>query len=42
MTEVSYSPKITPEHLSRKGIVYLRQSTDKQVRQNKETQNLQY
>ena len=42
MTEVSYSPKIKPEHLSRKAIVYIRQSTDKQVRQNKESQNLQY
>jgi len=42
MTEVSYSPKIKPEHLARKAIVYLRQSTDKQVRQNKESQNLQY
>ena len=42
MTEVAYSPKIKPEHLSRKAIVYLRQSTDKQVRQNKESQNLQY
>src|SRR6516164_6068100 len=42
MTEVSYSPKIKPEHLARKAIVYLRQSTDKQVRENKESQNLQY
>ena len=32
MTEVLYHPKIKPEHLARKAIVYLRQSTDKQVR----------
>lgn len=42
MTEVLYSPKIKPEHLARKAIVYLRQSSDKQVRQNKESQRLQY
>ena len=42
MTELLYSPKITPEHLARKAIVYLRQSTDKQVRQNQESQRLQY
>src|SRR6267154_4871760 len=42
MTEVLYNPKIRPEHLARKAIVYLRQSSDKQVRQNKESQQLQY
>jgi DNA invertase Pin-like site-specific DNA recombinase len=42
MTEVVYNPKIKPEHLARKAIVYLRQSSDKQVRQNKESQLLQY
>jgi DNA invertase Pin-like site-specific DNA recombinase len=42
MTEVPYSSKIKPEHLARKAIVYLRQSSEKQVRQNKESQNLQY
>jgi DNA invertase Pin-like site-specific DNA recombinase len=42
MTEVVYSPKIKPEHLARKAIVYLRQSSDKQVRQNTESQLLQY
>src|SRR5215467_1274319 len=42
MTEVLYHPKIKPEHLARKAIVYLRQSSDKQVRQNKESQHLQY
>ena len=31
-----------PEHLARKALVYLRQSSDKQVRQNKESQHLQY
>ena len=36
------SPKIKPEHLARKALVYLRQSSDKQVRQNKESQRLQY
>jgi DNA invertase Pin-like site-specific DNA recombinase len=41
-TELLYSPKIKPEHLARKAIVYLRQSSDKQVRQNKESQRLQY
>src|SRR6202035_1820587 len=30
------------EHLARKAIVYLRQSSEKQVRQNKESQLLQY
>ena len=42
MTELLYSPKIKPEHLARKAIVYLRQSSDKQVRQNLESQRLQY
>src|SRR3979411_2132529 len=42
MTEVLYSAKIKPEHLARKAIVYLRQSSDKQVRENKESQLLQY
>jgi DNA invertase Pin-like site-specific DNA recombinase len=42
MTEIQYSPKIKAEHLARKAIVYLRQSSDKQVRQNKESQRLQY
>ena len=42
MTEVLYSPKIRPEHLARKAIVYLRQSSDKQVRQNQESQRLHY
>jgi DNA invertase Pin-like site-specific DNA recombinase len=42
MTQVVYNPKIQSEHLARKAIVYLRQSTDKQVRQNTESQILQY
>ncbi|HXB74122.1 MAG TPA: hypothetical protein VNY05_38140 [Candidatus Acidoferrales bacterium] len=42
MPELQYSPKIKPEHVARKAIVYLRQSSEKQVRQNKESQRLQY
>ena len=42
MTELLYSPKIKPERLARKAIVYLLQSSDKQVRRNKESQRLQY
>jgi len=34
--------KITPAHLARKAIVYLRQSSLQQVKQNKESQRLQY
>ena len=30
MTELVYSPKIRPEHLARRAIVYLRQSSEKQ------------
>src|SRR6266571_639193 len=41
MTEFLYSPRIKPEHLARKAIVYLRQSSEKQVRENKESQRLQ-
>jgi hypothetical protein len=42
INQVLCNPKITPEHLARKAIVYLRQSSEKQVRQNKESQRLQY
>jgi DNA invertase Pin-like site-specific DNA recombinase len=42
MNQVLCNPKITPEHLARKAVVYLRQSSEKQVRQNKESQRLQY
>src|SRR5437660_12286513 len=41
MLEIQCNPKIKAEHLARKAIVYLRQSSDKQVRQNKESQRLQ-
>jgi DNA invertase Pin-like site-specific DNA recombinase len=34
--------KITPEHLRRKAVVYLRQSSEWQVQHNKESQRLQY
>src|SRR3984885_7796050 len=42
MNELLSSPKIKPEHLARKAIVYLRQSSERQVRQNLESQRLQY
>src|ERR1700686_1872736 len=42
MREGFDSAKIKPEHLARKAIVYLRQSSERQVRQNKESQQLQY
>jgi len=42
VNQVLCNPKIKPEHLARKAIVYLRQSSEKQVRQNKESQRLQY
>src|SRR5262249_3488106 len=42
MTELLCSPKIKPEHLARTAIVYLRQSSEKQVRYNLESQRLQY
>jgi DNA invertase Pin-like site-specific DNA recombinase len=42
MNLAAVHPKITPTHLSRRAVVYLRQSSDQQVRQNKESQNLQY
>src|SRR6266699_4318283 len=42
MTEFLHNLKIKPEHLARKAIIYLRQSSEKQVRQNKESQLLQY
>ncbi len=34
--------KITPDHLSRRAVVYVRQSSDQQVRHNLESQRLQY
>src|ERR1700757_1368297 len=42
MTELLCSPKIKPEHLARKAIVYLRQTSEKQVRYNLESKRLQY
>ncbi len=34
--------KIKESHLDRKAIIYIRQSTSKQVKNNKESQRLQY
>ena len=34
--------KLTPEHLARKAVVYLRQSSMTQVKHNQESQRLQY
>ena len=42
MTESKLSSKIQAEHLERKAVVYLRQSSERQVRENKESQRLQY
>lgn len=43
MTSISMIPnKITGEHLRRRAVVYVRQSTDYQVRYNLESQRLQY
>lgn len=42
MSQPQQHHKISPEHLSLKAIVYLRQSSPKQVHQNLESQRLQY
>ena len=42
MIEPHSSCKVTASHLARKAIVYLRQSSPKQVRENLESQRLQY
>src|SRR3974390_3635624 len=42
MTDTIYSHKIKPEHLAGKAVVYLRESSDRQVTNNKESQILQY
>lgn len=42
MNQRQLHPKISPEHLRLKAIVYLRQSSPKQVDQNLESQRLQY
>ena len=34
--------KITPGHLARKALVYVRQSSEKQVQENNESRRLQY
>lgn len=42
MTPTDANAKLTPAHLSRKAVVYLRQSSLTQVKQNTESQLLQY
>jgi len=42
MRTPAHSHKITPEHLARKAVVYLRQSSERQVKENTESQRLQY
>ena len=42
MMESLLNLKITASHLARKAIVYLRQSSDAQVKKNLESQRLQY
>jgi DNA invertase Pin-like site-specific DNA recombinase len=42
MTPANTNPKLTPARLARKAIVYLRQSSERQVQQNLESQRLQY
>lgn len=42
MSRPDINQKITPEHLARKAVVYLRQSSLAQVKQNTESQRLQY
>ena len=42
MNNLARSHKITPTHLERKAVVYLRQSSERQVRENQESQRLQY
>lgn len=42
MTTLAHSHKITPEHLARKALVYLRQSSERQVKENTESPRLQY
>lgn len=36
------SPKVTAEHVSRKAVIYLRQSSERQVKMNLESRRLQY
>jgi len=42
MNTLQPHPKITPLHLQRKAIVYLRQSSERQVQRHTESQRLQY
>ena len=42
MNTLKKPTKISANHLARKAVVYVRQSTTKQVRQNLESQRLQY
>lgn len=42
MSRPDINQKITPEHLARKAVVYLRQSSLAQVKHNQESQRLQY
>lgn len=42
MIDSRTSHKIKPQHLARKAVVYLRQSSDRQVRHNVESKRLQY
>ena len=42
MINSQINSKITESHLDRKAVIYLRQSSMRQVHQNKESQRLQY
>jgi hypothetical protein len=42
MNMLQSHPKITPRHLQRKAMVYLRQSSERQVQRHTESQRLQY
>ena len=42
MTRPMLHDKIQPHHLGRRAVIYLRQSSEKQVRENTESQRLQY
>jgi DNA invertase Pin-like site-specific DNA recombinase len=42
MTMATVNPKITPDHLARRAVVYIRQSSPHQVKVNLESQRLQY
>lgn len=42
MTEIPKNSKVHPQHLVRRAVVYLRQSSERQVKENRESQRLQY